>query len=173
MGDDDDAATAGRLLAQQLEDLDAGLEVELAGRLVGEQHRVAGRDGARDRHALLLTAGELVAGSGRGGIPARRARSAATARGAAAAPGDGETELDVLQRGQPREQVEGLEDEGDRLAAEAEQLSAEAPVMSCPAITARPAVGESRAPIDVQERRLAAAGGPEDDDELVRRSPRG
>ena len=37
----------------------AGLAVEIAGRLVGEQHCGSRRDGARERDALLLAAGEL------------------------------------------------------------------------------------------------------------------
>ena len=39
---------------------DAGARVEVAGRLVGEQDRRPGDERARDRHALLLTAGQLV-----------------------------------------------------------------------------------------------------------------
>ena len=36
--------------------------VEVAGRLVGQQHGRVGDDRARDRDALLLAAGELVRG---------------------------------------------------------------------------------------------------------------
>ena len=45
---------------QQSQDLLARLGVEIAGRLVGEQQRRVGDDGARDRDALLLAAGELA-----------------------------------------------------------------------------------------------------------------
>ena len=48
------------LLLEHAEDLDAGAEVELTGRLVGEQDRVPGRERAGDRDALLLAARELV-----------------------------------------------------------------------------------------------------------------
>ena len=51
------------LLVQALEDahdLDARARVEVAGRLVGEQNRRLVDERARDRDALLLTAGELV-----------------------------------------------------------------------------------------------------------------
>ena len=109
---------------QQLEDLHAGTEVELAGRLVGEQDRVPGRERAGDRDALLLAAGELVrevVGRGSRARPGRASR-VATPRGVAAA-GDVGAELDVLERGQRREQVEGLEDEADRVAAKLEQLA--------------------------------------------------
>ena len=44
---------------QQVEDLVAGLAIEVAGRLVAEQQRRVGDDGARDADALLLAAGEL------------------------------------------------------------------------------------------------------------------
>ena len=48
------------LLVQQVQDLHARSEVELARRLVREQHRVAGRERPRDRDTLLLAAGELM-----------------------------------------------------------------------------------------------------------------
>ena len=44
---------------QQLEDLAAGLRVEVAGRLVGEEDRRPRDERARERDALLLAAGEL------------------------------------------------------------------------------------------------------------------
>ncbi len=40
-------------------DLGAALGVEIAGRLVGEEHRRPRDDGARDGDALLLAAGQL------------------------------------------------------------------------------------------------------------------
>ena len=45
---------------QQVEDLIAGLAVEVAGRLVAQQQRRIGDDRARDADALLLTAGQLA-----------------------------------------------------------------------------------------------------------------
>ena len=45
---------------QQVEDLVAGLAVEVAGRLVAEQQRRVGDDGAGDADALLLAARELA-----------------------------------------------------------------------------------------------------------------
>ena len=44
---------------QQIEDLVAGLAIEVAGRLVAEQQRRVGDDRARDADALLLAAREL------------------------------------------------------------------------------------------------------------------
>jgi hypothetical protein len=51
----------GRLAAieQQFDDRHAGRGIEIAGRLVSEDDRRARRNGAGDRHALLLTAGKL------------------------------------------------------------------------------------------------------------------
>jgi hypothetical protein len=46
-------------LRQRFEHEDAGLRIECARRLVAEQHLGALGDGAGDRHALLLAAGEL------------------------------------------------------------------------------------------------------------------
>ncbi len=43
-------------VAQELEDLAARLRVEVSGRLVGEEDRRAGHEGARDGDALLLAA---------------------------------------------------------------------------------------------------------------------
>ena len=45
---------------QGVEDPEAGREVEVAGRLVGEQERRAGDDRARDGDALLLARGQLI-----------------------------------------------------------------------------------------------------------------
>ena len=49
-----------RELPEQLDDADAGREVERAHRLVGEQQLRAGDDGAGDGDALALAAGEFV-----------------------------------------------------------------------------------------------------------------
>ena len=46
-------------MAEQLEDLAARLRVEVAGRLVGEDHRRARDERSRDRDPLLLAAREL------------------------------------------------------------------------------------------------------------------
>ena len=51
---------ASALGLQQREDLYPGVEVELAGRFVGEEDGVPRGEGAGDRDALLLAAGELV-----------------------------------------------------------------------------------------------------------------
>ena len=45
---------------EQLHDLVAARAVEVAGRLVGDEEHRVGDDGAGDRHALLLAAGEFA-----------------------------------------------------------------------------------------------------------------
>ena len=60
VGDDDQRAAALLLLlAEQVEDLVAPFAVEVAGRLVGQQDDGILDQGPRDRHPLLLAAGEL------------------------------------------------------------------------------------------------------------------
>lgn len=51
---------AGVDAGEQLHDVDRGPRVEVAGRLIGEQHLRPVHQGAGDRDALLLTAGQLV-----------------------------------------------------------------------------------------------------------------
>ena len=58
--DDEHGAPGFGLRLQQRQDLDPGVEVELAGRFVGEEHRVPGGERPGDRDALLLAARELV-----------------------------------------------------------------------------------------------------------------
>ncbi len=60
VGDDDQGATALLLLlAQECEDFVAPLVIEVARRLVGEQHLRVLDQGPRDGHALLLSTGKL------------------------------------------------------------------------------------------------------------------
>ena len=94
--DDHRGARKVGLLVQQLEDLHAGAEVELAGRLVGQQDRVAGGERARDRHALLLAARQLVREMVEPAARGRRARASRSHRARGLAAGDVRAELDVL-----------------------------------------------------------------------------
>src|SRR5512144_649449 len=77
-------------------------------------------------------------------------------------------ELGVLERGQRGEEVEGLEDEADRLAPEPEELRPRRPgdVLSGDRHPSRG--GGIEGSDHVQEGRLATAGGTEDDSELPR-----
>ena len=56
---DDRLAVVAVERLQQVENLVAGLAIEIARRLVAQQQRRVGHDGARDADALLLAAGQL------------------------------------------------------------------------------------------------------------------
>ena len=116
------------------------------GRLVGEQDRVAGGEGAGDRHPLLLAAGELVREVVDAVAEPDALEHLAGGARALGAGGDVGAELDVLARGQRREQVEGLKDEADRLrGGSGTAPRARRPEMSLPATVSAPRSG-SRAP---------------------------
>src|SRR6266511_440636 len=117
-------AALGPQPRQQLQDLVAGARVEVAGRLVGQQHRRLGRQRPGDRHPLLLAAGELRGPvqqalgeahglQGLGGAPAPLGP---------AEPAVDQREADVAERRGPRQELEVLEDEADHLVAEPGQL---------------------------------------------------
>src|SRR6185503_6480715 len=121
--DDGDAA----LDVEALEDahhLDARLRVEIAGRLVGEQQRRVVHQRPRDGDALLLAAGELVRMVAE---PVAETHGLQRLGGALPPIGSGglarveQRQLDVLDRGRARQQVEALEHEADlRVAHERE-----------------------------------------------------
>src|SRR3954453_22311375 len=107
--------------AQQAEHLLGGVRVQVAGRLVGEQHGRPVHERAGDGDALLLAAGEL-------GRPVRQAVAQPDGldqliqpRLVGLAPGERQREHDVLQRGQHGDEVEGLEDEAQPVAPQARE----------------------------------------------------
>ena len=109
--------------AQQAHDLTAGLEVELAGRLVGDQQLGAAGQRPSDRHPLLLAAGQLTrALRGVLGEPDESSRSRPAPRARPSACRDAQRDADVLGRGQHRDQAERLEDERDRVAPQRNPL---------------------------------------------------
>src|SRR5206468_6279826 len=60
VGDQEEPGAEPRLLLEQTIDDDApGRQIEIAGRLVGQEQKRAGNKGAGDRDALLLAAGQL------------------------------------------------------------------------------------------------------------------
>ena len=118
----DDDRQRAQLAVHALEHLEHELArrvVERAGRLVAEQHVRALGHRARDRHPLLLAAGELrrevVEAVAEADEPQRLGR--VERRG-----GDLGDERHVLERRQARDQVVELEDVADVLAPEAGQL---------------------------------------------------
>ena len=145
---------------QQAHDLPPGLQVELAGRLVGDQQLRAPGQRPGDRDALLLAAGQLVrAVRGVLGEPDDRQhrRDPLLAAGRRRA-GDPQRDPDVLRRRQHRDQPERLEDERDRVPAQFHPLPLGHPG-DLPAGHRHGAPGRGvQAADDVQQRGLARAG---------------
>ncbi len=112
---DEDAGEGERRaeIEEEVEDGGASLAIEAARRLVGEKEGGATRDGARDRDALLLTAGELVRELVGVILQADRGKRLECARPAIRLDRD----LDVLDGAERAKQVERLEDEADLAAA--------------------------------------------------------
>ena len=76
VGDQQQRGAAARAQREhQVDDVAAGLAVEIAGRLVGQQQPRRDDEGAGQRHPLLLAAGELAGIVGRGDGRARRTPS--------------------------------------------------------------------------------------------------
>jgi hypothetical protein len=116
--DDGDAP----LLVQPLKefhDLDAGLGVQVAGRLVGQDHRRPVDQRAGDGDALLLAAGEFVGLVVDGGRPDRPASAIPPHAGGVRArqAGVDQRQFHICQRRRARQQVEALKDKADLAAA--------------------------------------------------------
>ena len=134
---------------EQVEDLVAGLAIEIARRLVAEQQRRIGDDRARDADALLLAAGELPR------IVIHRAREADDAQRHLHALAavclrqlrQQQRQLDVARGGQHRQQVVELEDEAD-VPRRAMRESSPPDILSIrsPATAIDPSVGVSSPP---------------------------
>jgi hypothetical protein len=112
-------------LTKQAHRLGAVVRVEVGGRLVSEDQRRVVGDRARDSHALLLAAGELLDGEVKPFGETHRLEQAARSltRRLPSLAGDVERHLDVLARRQCRDQVEVLKDEAEGARAEGRQLS--------------------------------------------------
>ena len=114
MGDEQQRGASALLQREQeVHDLRAGGEVEIAGRLVGEDQRGPRPKRAGDRHALLLAAGEL-AGEMRLAMrqPDLGERRARRIEGVVPVE-EFERQRHVLERGHGRHEVEGLEHDAD------------------------------------------------------------
>ena len=109
---------------EESHDFDAGLGIEVAGGLVGQDDGGAVDQGAGDGHALALAAGELI------GLVIHALAQADVGQrflGAVDALGGGgavvdQRQLHVVQRGGAGQQIEGLKDEADLLVADAGQF---------------------------------------------------
>ncbi len=125
VGDQHQRGAVGGQLVQQLDHLGAGLGVEVAGRLVGEDDQRPLGQRAGDRHALALAAGQLrwpvgepVAEPDSLERGPRRLPALARARAGVEHAGG-----DVVDRGHRLLEVEGLEHEADPVGAQAGQLA--------------------------------------------------
>ena len=159
----------GIQLEQQFPDPRAGDGVEIAGGLVREQHRGLRDEGAGQRHALLLAAGELPRVVP--GAPAQADAAPASRRGAARVrlARQFQRQHDVLERRQRRDQMEGLEHEADALRSQARA----AILVELREVLAREQHAPARRHIEAgqqrEQRRLAGAGGTDDGDRFARR----
>ena len=172
VGDDDDGGAGAVDPVEHLHDPDRGARVEVAGRLVGEQQRRMVDEGAGDREPLLLAAGELV-GEVRdlvgeadeaervGDLPADL-----RARGADHLEGVGDVVVDVPAR----EQLEVLEDGADPAAQVRDLRVGE--LGDVAAGDQDLALGRIQlADQKLDQGRLAAAGRPDQEDELASVDP--
>ena len=159
-------------LVEQRQDRGAGRAVEVARRLVGEHDRRPSDERARDRDPLPLAAGELrrpavepVAEPDR-----REQRLAACARRSATGTPRVEQPVgDVLERRRVLGEEELLEDEADPRRAQRGELAVRE-LGDVEAGDRDPARGRAvERAHEVQQRRLAGAGGADDRDQLAAR----
>src|SRR6516164_8665124 len=158
-------------LDQEVEDLDAGVRVEVAGRLVGEQERGLPNNRPRDRDSLALAAGQLTRPMA---DPAAetdllervpRQRLALADRDFVLVE---QAERDVVERAQRIYQEELLEDEADHLGPQ----RCERAVAHRPDVATAHVHPTGRGPLErahhVQQRGLARSRGTYDRDLLAR-----
>src|SRR4051812_19419671 len=109
-------------MAQKGEDVFAGVRVEVAGGLVGEEHRRLRDQGAGDRDALLLPARELRGAVLAAAVDPDRLEQLLEPFAGGLLAGDRERQEDVFLPAPHREQGEEMEDETDVIAAQPGQL---------------------------------------------------
>jgi hypothetical protein len=159
-GDDRGDAFAPDQVLQQHHDRPSGLGVQLTGRLVSQEERRAIREGASDRDALLLAAGQLV-GPVVDPVPeADELEQLAHARVALAwlRADEPQRHLDVLRGREDRHQPERLEDEADVAPPESHELRLGRLRHLQPVDRDRAAGRPVQGSHERQERRLARAG---------------
>lgn len=122
MGDQNHRRAIGvRQRQKQRHNLGAGALVQIAGRLIGQNHRRLGDDCARKRHPLLLAAGQL-----RRIMPGPRPEPDLLQQRAGAALGIGgggkiERQRHIFQRGHGGNEMKGLKHDSDMITAKARQ----------------------------------------------------
>ena len=147
-----------------------GRRVEVAGGLVGQQDRRPVDEGAGDRDALLLAAGQLVRAGASPCRPGRPGRARLGHGGEDVVPRLADhlqREGDVLEDGLVRQQPEVLEDGAD-LAAQLRHLPARQRGRGpCRRRSTVPRLAPLLPQHEAQEGRLAGAGGTDEEDELA------
>ncbi len=164
-----DGLAGGVELFEQVDDLATGLRIEVSGGLVGEHDIGIVGEGARDRDALALAAGELDGAMVEALAEADRVEQSLGTGAAFAASDTGEREcdLDVLSRGQHLQEIEGLEDETECVQSQ-RGAALEAERLGGAAADADFAVGRRVDQAEqMQQRRFAAAAGSGDRDEVA------
>jgi hypothetical protein len=160
--DDHRRAAALGEACEQVDHLGAGLRVEVACRLVGEDHARLIAERAGDRDALLLAArqvgGEVghpvgepdLAEEGDGALPERLASHA----------GGRQSRLDVLERRKRRDEIELLEDEAERAKSQLGKLAVSEALQLAALEEDLAVVGPVERAEELQQRRLAGAARP-------------
>ena len=152
------AAVARGEAAQELEHLMAGLGVEIAGGLVGEQQLRVVHERAGDRQPLLLAARELPGAPPGGLLEAElRDQPARSRRCAVAVGAEPRGQQHVLLARQLRDQVEELEHEAHVPAAQLGEPPLFLPLEPIAGELDAPGVGRVESAQQVQQRGLAAA----------------
>ena len=168
VGDDDDRRAGLVDPVEQLHHADRGDRVEVAAGLVGEQQRRVVDEGAGDRDALLLAAGELVGVAvqlGREADQAQRLRHLGADLGAAGA--DHLQRVgDVVVDGAVGQQLEVLEDGAD-VAPQLRDLLLRQGADVAAGDADRAVGGRLVADQRLDQGRLAAAGRADEEDELA------
>src|SRR5262249_34667922 len=100
----------------QVKNLGAGLRVEVAGRLIGEDDLRPARQRAGDGYPLLLAAGQLAGPVLQPVAQADNVDDGIQPLTVGAATSDVERQRDVVRRREYRQQVERLEHEADPVA---------------------------------------------------------
>src|SRR3954464_8887995 len=168
VGDDDDGGAGLVDPVEQLHDPDRGDRVEVSARLVGQQQRRVVDEGAGDGDALLLATGELVGVAvelGRQADQAQGLRHLLANFGAAGADhlqGIGDVVVDRAVG----QQLEVLEDGAD-VAPQLRDLLLRQLADVAAGDLDRALAGGELANQHLDQRRLAAAGGPYEEDELA------
>src|SRR5829696_8947730 len=150
---------------QQLDDAGAGVTVEVARRLVGEEDARRVAEGPRDGDALLLAPGELVGKVVRAlGEPDAREQLPG-ARLGAAVPAQLERHLHVLLRREGGDELKALEHEPNFLTTEPRAVVLAQPGQVRAVELHRAARRRVEAGEKAEQRRLAAPAGTDDGDE--------